>query len=257
MDAVLENRKAPNRLLRILLGVSVLAHFFVLVYFAAPPLRETPKVIELTVREKPPPRRTVPRPPPRSQPLEIPRETVREVLRTIPVAPAEPARADAVQPAPLPARAPVPQPADVPALRISEWAPERASNKVAQKAAPPAADVKPAVPKVEAKPAGPSVETNTAAREQYLNTIRGLIERRKKYPRVARLRKLQGKVIIEFELSLAGEVKSIRVAEGSRFDILNRAATSAVEDAAPYPKPPGGLFSGKILLRIPVVFELI
>ena len=77
MDAVLENRKAPNRLLRILLGISVLAHFCVLMYLGVPPLRETPKVIELTVREKPPLRRGIPRPPPRSQPLEISKETVR------------------------------------------------------------------------------------------------------------------------------------------------------------------------------------
>jgi len=98
---------------------------------------------------------------------------------------------------------------------------------------------------------------DTGARERYFSTIRTLIERQKKYPRAARLRKFQGRVVVEFALSPLGDVTAIRVAEKSRFDVLNRAAARAVADAAPYPRPPAGLFEGDILLRIPVVFELI
>ena len=103
----------------------------------------------------------------------------------------------------------------------------------------------------------PDREGDPDARKHYLSIIRGLIERQKKYPRVAKRRQFQGKVIVEFVLMLSGNVGSIKVVEGCRFSILNRAAIQAVENASPYPKPPPGLFSGNLSLRIPIVFELI
>jgi len=247
MDAVMENRGGPNWLLRIFFGVSVLIHFFILMHAIDPLRPEVSNIIELTINEAPPPPRMIPRPPPRSQFVNAPKEVLREVARPLPVAPVEPVKAEAIQQVSTythmeSSKLSVPKPADIPGLQVSDWAPERGGEGIEEK-------------KPE-KTAVPAVEGKTAAREQYFSTIRGLIERKKQYPKVARLRKLEGRVVIEFELFPSGEVKSIRVAEGSRFDILNRAGTRAVEAAGPYPRPPAGLFSGNILLRIPVAFEL-
>ena len=103
----------------------------------------------------------------------------------------------------------------------------------------------------------PAPVKDVDARAQYLNTIRGLIERQKKYPLAAKNRQFQGKVVVEFVLTLSGDVDSIKVVEACRFNMLNRAAIKAVESASPYPEPPPGLFTGDHSLRIPIVFELI
>ncbi len=87
--------------------------------------------------------------------------------------------------------------------------------------------------------------------------IRQRIEERKAYPKQARLRKFEGKVIVECVLSTSGQITSIKVAQGSRFGVLDKAALKAVEDASPFPKPPGDLFKEDIRLRIALVFELV
>jgi len=257
MDAVLEIKRSPNWLLRIFIGVSAFAHFFILMNTIAPLRPQIPRAIELTLRETPALRRTIPRPPLRSQPPDAPKAAIREVERTAPIVPPAPVKTRPIQPVFPPARtthvrAPDLKPADVPPLNVSEWGPEGLVEKSESKE-----PERPAAVVAAVKTSAPAAEIETAARELYFNTIRKLIERQKKYPRMAMLRKLEGKVVIEFELSHSGKVRSIRVAEGSRFDILNRAATRAVEAAAPYPKPPSDLFNGHILLRVPVVFELI
>jgi len=244
-------------LLRIFIGVSALTHIFILMNTIVPLRPQIPRAIELTLRETPALRRIIPRPPLRSQTPDAPKAVIREVEGPAPIVPPEPVKAKPIQqvlpPArTTPVRVPELKPADIPVLKVSEWAPEGIEQKDESKE-----PERPAPAVAAMKTAAPAAEVKTAAREQYFKTIRTLIERQKKYPRMAKLRKLEGKVVIEFELSRTGKVRSIRVAEGSRFDILNRAASNAVEAAAPYPRPPGDLFKGNILLRVPVVFELI
>lgn len=103
-----------------------------------------------------------------------------------------------------------------------------------------------------------NVEADQSAHENYLKTVRMLVEQQKKYPKPARLRKFEGKVVIECVVTPSGQVHSIRIARGSSYGILDRAAVRALEDAAPFPKPPPGLFSeGGIRLKIALIYQLI
>ena len=244
MDVAWTGNGGINRLLWAFLGISALLHFSIILSGRGFKPLEVISPIELTVRHSAPPQRTIPRIPLRSQRPDAPRQISALTVRTAPVTPASPVTADAIQSLFLeePIHAivlPKPEPLKLPGLKVVQGVPKM-------------------VPEKGLKTANtPGREGDPDARERYLNTIRGLIEQQKKYPRVAKSRQFQGKVIVEFVLMLSGKVGSIKVVEGCRFSILNRAAIQAVESASPYPKPPPGLFSGQHSLRIPIVFELI
>lgn len=98
---------------------------------------------------------------------------------------------------------------------------------------------------------GDYVTTNS-----YLEMVRLRIERYKKYPDAARSRNVEGCVTIRFIITPDGGVRGVEVAKCSRDRALDLAALKAVQDAAPFPKPPGRLFKGAIPLELMIVFEL-
>ncbi len=247
MAAVLAGNGRPNRLLWIFFGISATVHVFVILYGSGLYRPTITIPIELTVRPSEPPKRKIPKTPVPSQMPVTPKELRPLAVPPASVSPPIPVKADFIRPS-LPQRSteeivpPKPEALAIPDLKVSKRMPERVQS-VQEKA-----------PK---SPAVPSREPDPAVREHYLSTIRQLIEQKKKYPQTARRRQFQGKVVVEFVLSPSGDVNSIRVVEGCRFGILNRAAIQAVELASPFPKPPDGLFEGHLPLRIPIVFELI
>jgi protein TonB len=98
---------------------------------------------------------------------------------------------------------------------------------------------------------GDYVTTNS-----YLEMVRLRIERYKKYPDTARSRNIEGRVTIRFTITPDGDVREVKVAKCSRDRSLDLAALKAVQDAAPFPKPPRHLFKGAIPLELMIVFEL-
>jgi protein TonB len=90
----------------------------------------------------------------------------------------------------------------------------------------------------------------------YLEMVRLRIERYKKYPDIARIRNIEGRVTIRFVITSEGGVQGVMVAQRSGNKALDKAALKAVKDAAPFPKPPGHLFKGAVPLELTIVFEL-
>ena len=90
----------------------------------------------------------------------------------------------------------------------------------------------------------------------YLEMVRLKIERHKKYPDIARVRNIEGRVVIRFVIMLDGGIREVEVTKRSRNKALDLAALRAVQDAAPFPKPPRRLFKGRVPLEITIVFEL-
>ena len=72
------------------------------------------------------------------------------------------------------------------------------------------------------------------------------------YPRLAVLRKWQGKTMVEMQVSPDGEVIELVVAESSGKELLDDAAVAMVKKSLPLPKPPRGVRS----VKVPVVFRL-
>ena len=102
----------------------------------------------------------------------------------------------------------------------------------------------------------PNSGTEDHALSQYLRLVRERIGRYKKYPLVARKRGLEGQVGIRFLLTGAGEAQLLAISRSSGREILDRAALKAVEDGAPFPRPPSGLFVEPITIELNIVFNL-
>lgn len=92
--------------------------------------------------------------------------------------------------------------------------------------------------------------------QSYLEMVRFRIERYKRYPQIARARNIEGRVTIRFVITPEGGVREVEVSKRSGNKALDQAALKAVQDAAPFPKPPGHLFKGAVPLELTIVFEL-
>jgi protein TonB len=93
-------------------------------------------------------------------------------------------------------------------------------------------------------------------RNDYLGMIRLRIERYKKYPRLAKVRQIEGRTKVRFIIDPHGKVQDVMIVKGSRHQTLNDAALNAIRMASPFPRPPRHLFNGPISLEITIVFEL-
>jgi protein TonB len=91
---------------------------------------------------------------------------------------------------------------------------------------------------------------------QYLRLVRERIGRYKKYPFIARKRGLEGEVGVRFLLTGAGEAQLLAISRSSGQEILDRAALKAVEDGAPFPRPPADLLAEPITIELNIVFNL-
>ncbi len=95
-----------------------------------------------------------------------------------------------------------------------------------------------------------------ATSNSYLEMVKLKIERQKKYPDIARTRQIEGYVTIRFVITPEGDIKGTRIVKTSGHNHLDEAALMAVQNSAPFPKPPKQFFKGEIKLAITVVFEL-
>ncbi|MFC1523834.1 energy transducer TonB, partial [Thermodesulfobacteriota bacterium] len=77
---------------------------------------------------------------------------------------------------------------------------------------------------------------------QYLKAhfqyIREDIQHQVVYPRIARKKGWQGKVVLKFIVCEDGRVMNVEVVESSGYAVLDKNAMKSVRSAAPFPKPP-------------------
>lgn len=198
-------------------------------------------IIELQQMEEPPPPPPKPEPPqPKPQPLKPPK--VQPQPRPAPAtelpAPAQPAQ---VQPQPALEPAPPPPP------EVVAITPREETPPVFTAPPPP-----PEPPRI----VGPSQQEIDAARASYARTLGAAIQKHLKYPRLAEMRKMQGKVLVWVKQDENGNVVESRVEKSSGFDILDRQALETVKNASPLPLPPVVLRNDSFTLTVPVIFSL-
>ncbi len=99
--------------------------------------------------------------------------------------------------------------------------------------------------------------SSTAERDTYFALLRGLIEKNKVYPILARRRNLQGEVLIRFKIDTQGKLVGLDLVGTCPHDILNKAAKEAVIKASPFPPPPNGLIQDFLEVELKIVFRLI
>jgi protein TonB len=240
--------------------------------------RQVRKITQATPPVQVQPRTDVPPPVVQAPQVERTAPTVVEALAlaapaarapTAPPVKASPARP--TQAAPPPVTTPI-RPTS-PTTALTNPAPvapvvKAAPSRPVQAAAPQSvAPVQPAAPAVAPAPA-PVVAAPVVAApvppapvleavapsvlEAYRQSISREIMRHLRYPRIAVMRKWQGKTVVEMQLAADGSVTRMIIAESSGKEVLDEAALKMVKKSLPLPKPPRGVRT----VKVPVVFRL-
>lgn len=90
----------------------------------------------------------------------------------------------------------------------------------------------------------------------YLRQVRGLLERQKKYPRMAQRLNMQGVVLLQFTIAADGCIQATRLCRTSGHDLLDEAAQETVRRVGRFPPLPSGLGRQKLAVQIPLAFRL-
>lgn len=220
-----------NRLLAALTGVSVILHIVLVLQIEELYQSRALYYIDLSLQDASEPKvRSIPRPRvrvPVPEVQDVQKIAVRE--RRVPQVRINPTdnRLEAIRTADggdvrVPA---TPSMAGVSGLRVSEWVP-------------------------------PVAASDYVTKQDYMDMVRLKIESRKKYPESAIARRVEGRVKVRFMLTQEGKAAGIEIVESSGQDELDRAASSAVTAAAPFPPVPANLFKGTLVMEITLVFQL-
>lgn len=141
---------------------------------------------------------------------------------------------------------------------VTEKATPQPANPVEAAAAQQAA----APPKFESAPARASSASKqgrtTKPSKAQLTWQKALVlqlDRFKRYPSAARLKRVQGVTTVEFVIDRQGNVTSSRVAKSSGSDVLDAASLGVLARASPLPRPPGDIAAGRIELSLPIQFQ--
>ncbi|MDO7836268.1 TonB family protein [Sphingobium sp. HBC34] len=203
----------------ILLAIMVIAVFlFAISTTFAPPPQATLTVLNLAPRASPP--QTPPREKPAHEPVQKEERPETPPKRVVTIAP--------VSPVPAPVPASLPKAAERPAQ------PEEAALRTFP--APPA----------------PQVASNDA--ESWEGRVLAQLNKYRRYPRSALLRRRQGVPYVRFVMDRDGNVLSSTLERSSGVVELDREAVSLPERAEPLPKPPGDKPGTTLELVVPVEF---
>lgn len=84
------------------------------------------------------------------------------------------------------------------------------------------------------------------------------ITRYKRYPRMARSKRQQGTVSVNFTINAQGRVSSKRIVKSSGYPLLDQEVLDLLDRAQPLPKPPADVLKGKTArtITIPINFNL-
>jgi len=85
----------------------------------------------------------------------------------------------------------------------------------------------------------------------YDKTVRKIISENKEYPFMARRRKIQGSVIINFIIKRDGNLKELSISESSGFNVLDSATYELIKRSAPFPPTPE-----EMEFTIPITFKI-
>lgn len=97
-----------------------------------------------------------------------------------------------------------------------------------------------------------SLAYNQGVSDEFLSKIRLAISNNNPYPRIARIRGLEGEITVEFILNIDGSLEGLKILNSTAGDILNKNALKAVSDASRYFPTP----KQKVRIKVPIVYSL-
>ena len=211
------------------------------------PAAEPPPEHAAVVRKPAPLQKSRPEPPPAPVPTRTelapatPIELQREVApQPTPVAPVPEARPETSPAPPVQAR-PEPQAP----RQVEPQPPARVEPQVAAKPEAPAPLVRQPPPALDA-----------GALKAYGEILAQAIDKRKSYPRLARMRNWQGTTQLKLRIGPDGKLQDILVGSSSGFELLDAAAIKMVQESLPLPDLPEALRGRELTMTVPIVFKL-
>lgn len=213
---------------------------------------------------------------PAPKPMELPPAAMMVELPPLPEPPAPPPPPKVAQPQPpVPVEEPpLPKLAEAPAPKIAvpkpvkpkvkpqpkpeekkPEPPKEVPQEVAKTA--PTESEKQAAPKPQA-PQPPAPPADSQAKRTWQSDLLQHLAKYKKYPYLAKVRRNEGTVVLEFTLDSDGKLLGASLAMSSGSSLLDEAALTQVRNASPMPKPPAEMLSGgTVKLKAPFNFNLI
>lgn len=173
-------------------------------------------------------------------------------------------------PPPVPAEVALPEPPPKPKPKPKET-PKPTPPKVERERPKPPAEVRPktdapptqAAPSTAAAPsaaATPSPLPPAAHASNAMPTWKGLVithlERHKRYPRIAQMRRQQGVPQVRITIDRQGRVLGATLEKGSGFETLDEETLALAERASPLPAPPPEMAQDRMELVVPVQYFL-
>lgn len=92
------------------------------------------------------------------------------------------------------------------------------------------------------------------AEAQWQSQLQAHLERRKRYPRSAQIRRQQGVPWVRFTMDRNGNIQDVQLHKPSGVAALDREIVALVRRAEPLPKPPVDVLGDTISLAVPVAF---
>lgn len=97
---------------------------------------------------------------------------------------------------------------------------------------------------------------NASVRTSYMQQCRGLIERHKDYPVMARRGRIEGTVLIRGTLGMDGSLRQCQLARSSGSILLDNAALRSVRNVGQFPPAPQELNGDELAFELPISFRL-
>lgn len=158
--------------------------------------------------------------------------------------------------APPPPPKPKPKPKRKPQPKKVEKAEKTPEEKVAPTTTAPSAVAAPRAA-VNAAPVNSSTPSVSAAQQSFQGALHAHLNRHKRYPRSAQIRRQQGSPVVRFVVDGEGNVLSVQLVRSSGHDQLDQEALSLPTRASPVPAPPPEMMKGPtITFTVPIPFSL-
>lgn len=93
---------------------------------------------------------------------------------------------------------------------------------------------------------------NEGVSHEFLSQIHSLISSHNPYPRMARIQRLEGEVIVEFILETNGEIKEVKIIQSNAKEILQKSALKALHKASRYFPAP----NKRVKILVPILYKL-
>ena len=229
-----DSRTQPNWLFRGLIVFSLMVHGVLFMHIAGLYRPRSLSYLKLTMR-------SVAKPITREIPRPRTRQLVRSQAEKVPLTKAQPLRV----------------PAEPPVMPRMASVPDISPDSVALPQLPVVKDLhvshwNPAEP-VQTPAAAPAEVTPEITEEDYRDIVDRKIRNNVQYPARAKKRNLQGRVTISVTIGANGQITDLKITRSSGHRILDRSVLKAVNESAPFSKPP----DGSVTVTVPIQFRLI